>query len=198
MTVRIGLATANLGKVREIRSILAPAGVEIIPPPPEWIAPEETGTTYLDNATLKARSLAQLTGESALADDSGIEVDALGGKPGVHSARFAGPGATDQDNLSLLIAKIAEVPAESRTARYRCVAVLVRPAGARAMSEGTVEGTLITQPRGTGGFGYDPIFVPAGEQRTMAELTPGQKDEISHRGAAFRGLLPVLASLGQQ
>ena len=193
--MRISFASGNLGKVREIRAILAPAGFDVVPPPPEWIAPEETGSTYLDNAYLKAASLVALTGGPALADDSGIEVDALGGLPGVRSARFAGDDATDQKNLAKMIESIASVPDNERTARYRCVAVLLQPHGARAVSEGTVEGMLIAEPRGSNGFGYDPIFLAAGEHRTMAEMEPSEKDAISHRGAAFRGLLRAIETL---
>jgi XTP/dITP diphosphohydrolase len=131
-------------------------------------------------------------GEPALADDSGIEVDALGGRPGPRSARFAGEGATDERNLEELIRSTKGVPASGRTARYRCVAVLAFPGGEEASAEGTCDGTLVAKPRGTRGFGYDPIFVPAGWDRTMAELTDDEKDRISHRGRALRALRDVL------
>jgi XTP/dITP diphosphohydrolase len=160
-----------------------------------WVAPPEDAADYLGNALLKARSLSSFSGVAALADDSGIEVDALGGEPGPRSARFAGDDASDEENLGKLIALIASSPLEHPGARYRCVAVLVTPGGDPSVAEGTVEGTLIIEPRGTGGFGYDPIFVPAGEQRTMAELSPEEKDSISHRGKAFRGLVPAIARL---
>lgn len=192
---RVGLATANPGKVREIGAILARAGVEIVAPPDGWEPPEETGETYLDNARLKAHSLASFTGAPALADDSGIEVDALDGSPGVRSARYAGANGTDAENLAMLIEAIRDVPAGRRTARYRCVAVLAYPDGVEAVAEGAVEGSLIVEPRGGGGFGYDPIFVPAGDTRTMAELDPAAKDAISHRGKAFRRLLNELPAL---
>ena len=192
--MRVGLATGNPGKVREIGAILG-EGIEVAPPPNDWIAPDETGETYLANARLKARSLCAHTGEPAVADDSGIEVDALGGAPGVRSARFAGEGATDRQNLDLLIEKIRAVADDKRGARYRCLAVVVLPDGTEHAAEGIVEGTLITTPRGTGGFGYDPIFIPTGYDKTMAELSPEEKDAISHRGIAFRALAGILHGL---
>jgi XTP/dITP diphosphohydrolase len=137
--------------------------------------------------------VATATGVAAVADDSGIEVDALGGGPGVRSARFAGEGATDHANLQLLIDRVRSVPLEARTARYRCVAVCAWPEGRVVWAEGTCEGRLILEPRGSGGFGYDPIFVPDGETRTMAELTEEEKNALSHRGRAFRALKAELA-----
>ena len=193
------LASRNPGKLAEIRTILADAGVSIRVDPaeafPEWEAPPEDAPDYEGNALLKARSLAAFAGIPALADDSGIEVDALGGGPGPRSARFAGNDATDEQNLLKLIDVVRAVPVEHRSARYRCVAVLVTLSGFETSAEGTVEGTLMTEPRGSGGFGYDPIFVPLGETRTMAELSPEEKDRISHRGKAFRGLVPALRDL---
>jgi XTP/dITP diphosphohydrolase len=192
--VRVALATANPGKVREVRAILA--GVDVTPPEPGWDPPEETGATYRENALLKARSHGAYAGTPTLADDSGIEVDALGGGPGPRSARFAGPAASDEENLATLIESLRGVPKERRTARYRCVAVLVVPKGEETVAEGIVEGRLILDPRGSGGFGYDPVFVPDGEDRTMAELDPEEKRLISHRGKAFRALLPAIERLG--
>lgn len=192
--MRVGLATGNPGKVREIRAILG-EGIEVVPPPPDWVAPEETGATYLENARLKAQSLCAHTGAPAIADDSGIEVDALGGKPGVRSARFAGEHATDRENLELLIETIRDVPEAQRGARYRCLAVLILRDGTEHAAEGVVEGTLITEPRGTNGFGYDPIFVPRGYDVTAAELDPAEKDSISHRGAAFRLIAGIVRGL---
>lgn len=189
---RVALATKNPGKVREVAAILAGAPVEVVGPDPAWIPPPEDDTAYVANALAKARSLAALMGIPALADDSGIEVDALGGAPGPRSARFAGEGASDAENLAALIASIRAVPAERRTARYRCVAVFVAPGGGEVVAEETVEGVLLAEPRGTGGFGYDPIFLPEGERRTMAELSAAEKDAISHRGKAFRALAPAL------
>ena len=196
MAVQVALASMNPGKVREIASIIADAGVELIAPAPDWVAPEETEPDYRGNALLKARSLVEHMGIACIADDSGIKVDVLGGAPGPRSARFAGETATDEQNLRKLIDIIATTPEPDRTARYRCVAVLLGPDGEQHVTEGTVEGTLITQPRGTNGFGYDPIFVPAlVPAQTMAELTPEAKDAISHRGSAFRSLLGPLRAL---
>ncbi len=193
----VALASRNPGKLREIRSILAEVGVPIEVVSSEsfagWVAPEETQPDYAGNALLKARSLAAFANVPALADDSGIEVDALGGEPGVRSARFAGESATDEENLEKLIGMIRN--ADVQTARYRCVAVLVTPDGSESLAEGTVEGTLVIEPRGSGGFGYDPIFVPTGQSRTMSELGPEEKDRISHRGKAFRGLVDSLRAL---
>ncbi len=193
----IALASRNPGKLREIVSILAGVDVRVASADefPGWVAPPEDAPDYAGNALLKARSLASFAGVPALADDSGIEVDALGGEPGPRSARFAGKSATDLENLEKLISLIEPVPARQRTARYRCVAVLATPEGSSESVEGTVEGTLITEPRGTGGFGYDPIFVPLGYAVTMAELPPEEKDAISHRGKAFRGLVPAIERL---
>ena len=195
----VALASRNAGKLREIRSILAEERlpIEIVSSEslPGWVAPEETEPDYAGNALLKARSLVSFAGVPAIADDSGIEVDALGGGPGPRSARFAGEEATDDENLRKLIAAVRDVSPEARTARYRCVAALVTVDGKEELAFGTVEGTLITEPRGTGGFGYDPIFVPAGQTRTMSELSPAEKDLISHRGRAFRGLAEALRGL---
>jgi XTP/dITP diphosphohydrolase len=194
---RIALATHNPHKIRELTRICADW-------PVAWATAqdhdasafpdvEETGQTYLDNAVLKARAVAIAGGMPALADDSGIEVDALGGRPGPRSARFAGPAATDEQNLAELIRAIRGVPAAGLTARYRCVAVFAPPTGRDVVhAEGICEGTLITKPRGSDGFGYDPIFVPVGWDRTMAELLPAEKDRISHRGRAFRALRELL------
>lgn len=197
----VALASRNPGKLREIRTVLASAGVDVpvlsAQEYPGWEAPEETEPDYAGNALLKARSLAAFAGVPALADDSGIEVDVLDGGPGPRSARFAGPEATDEENLSKLIALIEPFPAVQRTARYRCVAVLVTPDGSEEIVEGTVEGILVTVPRGTGGFGYDPIFVPLSSDRTMSELTSEEKDAISHRGKAFRGLAPAIVRLAR-
>jgi XTP/dITP diphosphohydrolase len=196
MAVRVALASKNPGKVREIASILEAAGIELVAPPADWIAPEETEPDYRGNALLKARSLLAHTGTPCLADDSGIEVDALQGAPGPRSARFAGEDATDEENLRKLIEVVRR--AEVRTARYRCVAVLVTPEGTEEVAEGTVEGQLREEPVGTGGFGYDPIFAPLEDLSvTMAQLSPEQKDAISHRGKAFRMLVPALQLLSE-
>lgn len=194
---RIALATRNTHKIRELERICADWPVEWVTvedhDPAGFPDVEETGDTFLENAALKARAVAAASGLPALADDSGIEVDALGGRPGVRSARYAGEGATDEQNLRELIRAVRGIPAGGRTARYRCLAVLAYPDGALTHAEGTCEGTLETSPRGTGGFGYDPIFEPGGWDQTMAELTAEQKDRISHRGRAFRALRDLLA-----
>jgi XTP/dITP diphosphohydrolase len=192
---RVALATKNPGKVREIASILRDAPIELSGPEPSWVAPPEDDPTYRGNALIKARSLVALVGGPVLADDSGIEVDALDGGPGPRSARYAGEGASDEENLHKLIEVVRRTPERDRGARYRCVAVLVTPSGDEHVTEAIVEGTLIEQPRGSGGFGYDPIFVPSGGTRTMAELTSEEKDAISHRGKAFRALIPTLRAL---
>ena len=186
---RLVVATRNDGKVREILRICADWPVTwITHGDVSWPEVEETGGGYLDNALLKARAVAQATAEAALADDSGIEVDALGGAPGPRSARFGGPGATDQANLRALLHAVAGIPRSGRTARYRAVAAVAWPGGPELWAEGTCEGLLLTRPAGTEGFGYDPIFEPAGWDRTMAELSPEEKDRISHRGRALRAL----------
>jgi XTP/dITP diphosphohydrolase len=187
---RLAIATRNPGKVREILKIFEGLPVRFLTfrDRPEWPEVEETGQTYLENALLKARAVAGATGLAALADDSGIEVDALGGGPGPRSARFDGPGATDASNLERLIREIGAVPSAGRTARYRCVAACAWPGGDHTWAEATCEGAITTEPRGSGGFGYDPVFVPSGGTRTMAELSPEEKNAISHRGKAFRAL----------
>jgi XTP/dITP diphosphohydrolase len=194
---RIAIASRNEHKLREIGRICADWPVEWLTVENHegpWPDVEETGSTYLDNARLKARAGAAALGEPAMADDSGIEVDALGGHPGPRSARFAGEDATDQQNLDELIRALKGVPASGRTGRYRCVAALAFPDGPELHAEGSCEGILLGKPRGAGGFGYDPIFVPEGWDRTMAELTDEEKDIISHRGRAFRALREALAA----
>jgi len=196
---RIALATKNEHKLVEITRICSDWPVEWVTvrdrDPGTFPDVDETGDTYLDNASLKARAVADALGIPALADDSGIEVDALGGRPGPRSARFAGPDATDERNLAELIRSIRGIPAAGLTARYRCVAASVAPGGEPVSAEGLCEGTLTTRPRGSGGFGYDPIFVPVGWERTMAELEPDEKDRISHRGRAFRALRALLSDI---
>ena len=194
---RIAIASRNAHKLREIGRICVEWPVEWLTVENHegpWPDVEETGSTYLENALLKARAGAAALGEPALADDSGIEVDALGGRPGARSARFAGEDATDQRNLDELIRALKGVPGSGRTARYRCVVVLAFPDGRELHAEGICEGTLVGKPRGSGGFGYDPIFVPEGWDRTMAELADEEKDRISHRGRALRALGATLAT----
>ena len=190
------LASANQGKLRELRTILDGLPVELVGlaeaglgAPPEV---QETGDTFLANALLKARAYAAWSGLAAVADDSGLEVDALGGAPGVRSARYAGPGAGDQANLHKLLAALAGVPPERRTARFRCAAVLVDPAVGEWHAEAAWEGRVLEAPRGGGGFGYDPVFLPDGWEQTSAEVDQATKDAASHRGKAFRALRPAI------
>lgn len=201
---RLVLATRNKGKITELRAILAEAGVEAelvgaddFPDAPEV---PETGVTFAENALLKAHALARATGLPAVADDSGLCVDVLGGAPGIFSARWAGRhGGADQDaaNLALLLAQLSDVAPEHRAAHFACAAALALPDGTERVAEGRLEGTLRYEPAGTGGFGYDPILQPLGEDRTCAELTPEEKNAISHRGKAFRALAPVVRELLQ-
>ena len=196
----VAIASRNGHKIREILEICAdwPVTWRTADGPGEdpstWPEVEETGATYLDNALLKGHAVAEALGVPALADDSGIEVDALGGAPGPRSARYSGEDATDEQNLSALLQAVAGVPAGGRTARYRAVAVLVTPEGDETVAEGTCEGSLERKPRGSGGFGYDPAFVPEGWDRTMAELEPAEKHRISHRGRALRALRERLSA----
>lgn len=187
------VATRNPHKVREFRRLLSPAGVEIEPLPDELELPPETGRTFAQNAGVKAAAAAAGTGRAAIADDSGIEAAALGGAPGVYSARYAGPGATDEENLEKLL---REAPGASRL-EYVCALVYVEPAnGRRQVFEGRCGGRLAPEPRGSGGFGYDPAFLPDDGPAglTMAELSDEQKDAISHRGRAARALVAWLRS----
>jgi XTP/dITP diphosphohydrolase len=176
------LATRNGHKVREFGRLLG--GMELDPLPADVETPPETGETYAENALIKARAAAAATGRAAFADDSGIEAEALGGRPGVRSARYAGPAASDGDNLALLREQVSP----GSRLRYVCVIAHVAPGGEETLFEGTCEGTMAQEGAGTRGFGYDPVFVPDGEQRTMAELTDAEKDAISHRGRAARAL----------
>jgi XTP/dITP diphosphohydrolase len=195
---RLAIASRNAHKLRELARICADWPVDWVTvqthDPADFPHVEETGATYLENALLKARAVASALGVPAIADDSGIEVDALAGKPGPRSARFAGEGAGDEENLRALLMAVKGVPGGGRSARYRCVAAIASPDGSEAHVEGVCEGVLRTKPVGAGGFGYDPIFEPVGWDVTMAELTDEQKDRISHRGRAFRGLREVLAA----
>ena len=196
---RLDLATHNAHKVGELRAILAPVLPDL---PSEAIvgardvdAPEpvEDGVTFAENALLKARALAQLTGVPAVADDSGLAVDVLGGAPGIFSARWAGRHGDDAANLALLLAQLADIADPHRGARFVCAAALVTPDGFEHVETGALVGTLAHEPRGDGGFGYDPALVPLGETRTCAQLSPEEKNAISHRGQAFRALAPVVA-----
>jgi len=191
-THRIVLATANPGKIRELRSLLPP-NVEVVSAPALGIRlPPETGETFVENALLKARVAAQESGLIALADDSGLEVDALGGRPGVHSARYAGEHAVDAQNIARLLRELRDVPLSQRTARFRAVVAIVAPDGREAVVEGTVEGCIAEKPRGRGGFGYDPVFIPCGYDRTFAEMTLEEKNRLSHRAQALQRAVPIL------
>jgi XTP/dITP diphosphohydrolase len=194
------LATRNAGKIEELQRILAPYDVELVGLDDDFEPGPETEPDFRGNALAKAREAAAHSGLPSVADDSGLAVDALNGMPGVLSARWAGRHGDDVANLELLLGQIADVPDDRRTARFVCAAAAVLPDGRELVVEEAMEGRIIDGPRGTNGFGYDPIFVPDGETRTSAELSSPEKDAISHRGKAFRALareLPaVLASLG--
>lgn len=194
---RVVLATRNPGKIGELRRILAEAGVPVelvgLDAFPEIGEVAETGRTFAENALLKAHAVASGSGLPAIADDSGLCVDALNGMPGIFSARWAGSHGDDKANLDLLLAQLSDVPDGRRQAHFACSAALALPSGEEHVVDGAVYGSLIREPRGTGGFGYDPIFVPDGESRTTAEMSPEEKDAISHRGRAFRALVPILA-----
>lgn len=197
---KLVLATRNVHKVGELHRILAEAGlgsidlvgVEAFPGVEDVV---ETGVTFAENARLKAHAVAAATGVAAIADDSGLCVDVLGGAPGVFSARWSGRHGDDLANLELLLAQLADVADEHRAAHFACAAVLALPDRTERVVEAKMTGTLIHAPRGANGFGYDPIFVPDGESRTTAEMTAGEKDAISHRGRAFRALVPVVREL---
>jgi XTP/dITP diphosphohydrolase len=189
------LASGNSGKLRELAALLSPFGFELLPQTEFGIqTPPETGATFVENALLKARNAARLAGKAALADDSGIEVDALGGRPGVYSARYAGEAATDQDNLDKMLGELSDVPPVKRSARYRCAIVLVRDPDdpEPLIAQGAWEGRITRRPRGSGGFGYDPIFLPAGFNFTAAQVSVAVKNAESHRGQALKALLSGL------
>jgi XTP/dITP diphosphohydrolase len=196
---RAVLASANPGKLRELAALMAPLGFELLSQAALGIdSVSETGATFLENALLKARHACGAAQLPALADDSGIEVDALDGRPGVYSARFAGEGASDAANLARLLAALAGVPEARRGARYQCVAVWARAADdpEPLIGQGTWEGRIALAPRGSGGFGYDPAFIPAGEVRTAAELPAEEKNQVSHRAQALRALVAALEFRG--
>jgi len=195
---RIVIASANRAKAGELAEILnaAALGIEVLPRPSEVPEVVEDAPDFAGNARLKAHALRDATGEWALADDSGLEVDALDGRPGVHSARYAGERATDADNVARLLEQLevlgAVAPAQ-RTARFRCVVILAGPSGQEFVAEGVVEGRIIDRPTGDGGFGYDPVFVPVdGDGRTFALMSSEEKHAVSHRGRALRALVDHL------
>ncbi|MDF2497076.1 MAG: rdgB [Arthrobacter koreensis] len=196
---RLVLATRNSGKLKELRDLLRgridgldvdtqvidaeTAGVPDVP---------ETGVTFEANSLLKARAVAEASGLPAIADDSGLAVDVLGGAPGIFSARWSGLHGNDQANLDLLLAQLSDISAEHRGAAFICAAALAVPGGEDVVERGELRGTLLSEPRGAGGFGYDPVLQPEGETRSCAELSRAEKNAISHRGQAFRALLPAI------
>ena len=183
---KIVVGTRNNGKVREIQTALADLPFAVVGLPETDIPDvEETGTTFQENAILKARHYCQFTGEYCLADDSGLEVDALDGEPGVYSARYAGLDATDAANNEKLLTVLKEVPPSGRTARFRSVLVLAGPDGSLLLVDGVCEGVILDEARGKGGFGYDPLFYMPSQGKTMAEMTIEEKNRISHRGNAL-------------
>jgi XTP/dITP diphosphohydrolase len=198
---RLVIATANSGKLREFRDLLADLPYEIVSL--EQLgraAPEETGSSFLENAVIKARHASKAADAAAIADDSGLEVDVLGGAPGIFSARYSGADATDAANNAKLLAALKTTPAHARTARYRCVLVFVDRDSddtAPLVAEGVWNGCIVETPRGTAGFGYDPYFWLPELRMTAAELSPAEKNRRSHRGTAMRGLLQQLAARGQ-
>lgn len=194
---KIVLASGNVGKLREIERILADFNIEIVPQSAFGIdEADETGSTFIENALIKARHAARATGLPAIADDSGLVVDALGGRPGVYSARYAGPDATPADNNERLLAELAGVPERERGAAFHCAACLVMPGqGERVMAEGEWRGRILDAPRGSGGFGYDPLFFVEDSNCSAAELDPVEKNRRSHRGKALRELARKLREL---
>lgn len=195
MPKKIVLASNNAGKIREIMGLLEGRNIEILPQS-AFIAAEveETGLTFIENAIIKARHAASCSGLSAIADDSGLEVDALNGAPGVFSARYAGIGASDQANNEKLLLELAGIPDERRTARFRCVMVYLRHAGdpSPLIGQGVWEGRILHEPSGASGFGYDPLFFAPGTGCAAAELSPAEKNRLSHRGKALRALAAQL------
>ena len=196
---RLVLATRNPHKVEELEAILSSAGLSVelvglsaFPAVPDVV---EDGLTFDANALKKARAAVEATGLPAVADDSGLCVDVLNGMPGVFSARWAGRHGDDDANLDLLLAQLSDVGDEHRGAHFACAAALVEPSGQQHVVEGRIDGVLLREPRGSAGFGYDPIFRPAGQRHTTAEMTAAEKNAISHRGLAFSGLAPVIRAL---
>lgn len=196
MTARLVFATGNAHKLQELEAILAPAWEQFEPGTIARMSdfgvtdPVEDGISFAENSLIKARHVCKATGLPAIADDSGITVDVLGGAPGIFSARWAGRHGDDQANLDLLLAQLSDVKAEHRQGAFVSVAALVLPDGREFVEEGVVRGHLLHQRRGEGGFGYDPIFVPDGFEVSTAQMSPEQKNAISHRGIAFRALMP--------
>lgn len=200
MTTKVLLATRNAKKLEELRRILLKRGlgsIEVLglADVDEFPEAPESGATFEENALAKAHDAAVATGLPVVADDSGLSIDALNGMPGVLSARWAGAHGDDEANLRLALSQLSDVPDERRGAAFVCAAALVVPGNGEVVVRGEWRGTIVREPRGAGGFGYDPIFVPEGETRTSAELSPAEKDSVSHRGRALRTLLPHLREL---
>lgn len=196
--MRAVLATANAGKIRELTALLADSGIEFLPQSDFGVAAaEETGKTFVANALLKARHAARATGLPAIADDSGLAVDALGGAPGVYSARYAGDAASDADNVAKLLHALKDVPAPARSARFHCAMVYVAHAddATPIVCEGVWQGAILSTARGNNGFGYDPVFFVPTHARTAAELDAETKSRLSHRGQALRQLVAALRTL---
>ena len=194
------IVTTNAHKARELAALLGDVPFQITTPQEEGISldVEETGSTFEENASLKAQAFAQASDLLSLADDSGIEVDALGGAPGIYSSRYAGHGATDEDRVQFLLEKLRNVPAEERQGRFRCVVAVADPEGDVSLFQGTVEGVIAFQPAGSNGFGYDPIFLLPDRQCTTAQLSPEEKNRISHRGQAARAAADALRRMTAQ
>jgi XTP/dITP diphosphohydrolase len=199
MSDRLLLATRNPGKLAELQRLLESAvpGVAVVGlrDVPEYPEAPETGATFAENALLKAREAVRYTGLPAVADDSGLTVDALNGMPGVLSARWSGRHGDDAANTTLLLGQLADVPDERRGGAFVCAAAIVTPDGAERVLERSWRGQVVREPRGSNGFGYDPVFLPDGLERTAAELTAAEKDARSHRGQAFTALVPLVAEL---
>ena len=199
MAAQVVLATKNRHKLDELHRILMGAGLDVellgIDAFPDLPDIPETESSFAGNALLKAREIARITGLPAIADDSGLCVDALNGMPGIFSARWSGRHGDDAANLALLLGQLSDVPDRRRTAAFHCAAAIALPDGTERVVEGTIEGVIIREPRGTNGFGYDPIFVPLGRTVTTAEMASEEKDAISHRGRALEALAPVVREL---
>lgn len=195
MTQRIVLASNNAGKVREFNQLLEGSGLEVVPQSEFSVEEiEETGLTFVENALLKARNASEHTGLPAIADDSGLEVDALAGAPGIYSARYAGEGSSDLENLEKLLANMEGVADDKRSARFQCLMVYLRHAKdpTPRIFQGTWEGRILSEPRGDNGFGYDPVFYVPDQQCSSAELSPEVKNSLSHRGQALKQLIGSL------
>lgn len=201
MTKTILIATQNVGKVAEMRRMLhiitSDLGISLVGLDafPKIESPEENGATFIENATIKARYYADAFQMLAIADDSGLVVDALQGAPGIHSARYGGPGLDDVERYALLLDNMTDIPDSERDARFVCAVCVAGNSTDILTAEGSVEGSIAHGPRGNNGFGYDPIFVPAGDTRTVAEMSEHEKDSISHRGRAIRAIIPDLYEL---